>query len=137
MGSQSDLFVEINKAIEIFWEEIKTLGLQNNVILYTASDFGRTLTSNGNGSDHAWGGNHFIIGGNVNGGKIYGDYPVLAENGPNDVGRGRILPTTSVDAYMAELAGWFGVPASEMTTVIPNINNFSFASLTSPLGIIN
>ena len=139
---QSDLFIELNEAIEIFWTAIKSMGLQNNVVLYTASDFGRTLTSNGSGSDHAWGGNHFIISGsgNINGGEIYGEYPDLALNNiSTDIGRGRILPTTSVDSYMAELAYWYGVPNSEISTVIPNINNFSssFVSPNSPLGILN
>ena len=105
------------------------------MVLYTASDFGRTLTSNGSGSDHAWGGNHFIISGSVAGGEIYGSYPALA-GGSNDLGRGRILPSTSVDAYMGELASWYGVPSSEISTVIPNINNFNFANLASPLGIL-
>ena len=139
---QSDLFIELNEAIEIFWTAIQSMGLQKNVVLYTASDFGRTLTSNGSGSDHAWGGNHFIISGsgNINGGEIYGEYPDLAlNNSSTDLGRGRILPTTSVDSYMAELAYWYGVPNSEMSTVIPNINNFSssFVSPNSPLGILN
>lgn len=135
---QSDLFIELNEAIEIFWTAIQSMGLQNNVVLYTASDFGRTLTSNGSGSDHAWGGNHFIISGSANGGQIYGKYPDLAlNNSSTDLGRGRILPTTSVDAYMAELANWYGVPQSEMSTVIPNINNFSFSNPNSPLGILN
>ena len=135
VAPQSALFTELNDAIEIFWSEVVNLGLENNVVLYTASDFGRTLTSNGSGSDHAWGGNHFIIGGSVAGGEIYGSYPALA-GGSNDLGRGRILPSTSVDAYMGELASWYGVPSSEISTVIPNINNFNFANLSSPLGIL-
>ena len=140
LGPQSNLFIELNEAIEIFWTAIQSMGLQNNVVLYTASDFGRTLTSNGSGSDHAWGGNHFIISGSANGGDIYGKYPDLAlNNSSTDLGRGRILPTTSVDSYMAELAYWYGVPNSEISTVIPNINNFSstFYSPNSPLGILN
>ena len=140
LGPQSNLFIELNEAIEIFWTAIQSMGLQNNVVLYTASDFGRTLTSNGSGSDHAWGGNHFIISGSANGGEIYGKYPDLAlNNSSTDLGRGRILPTTSVDQYMAELAYWYGVPNSEISTVIPNINNFSssFYSPNSPLGILN
>ena len=147
LAPQSDLFIELNDAIEIFWTEVVNLDLQNHVVLYTASDFGRTLTSNGSGSDHAWGGNHFIISGSADrvdseglrgslkGGQIYGEYPALA-GGSNDLGRGRILPSTSVDAYMGELASWYGVPDSEITTVIPNINNFGFADLASPLGIL-
>ena len=138
LDPQSGLFIELNEAIEIFWTAIQSMGLENNVVLYTASDFGRTLTSNGSGSDHAWGGNHFIISGSANGGEIYGKYPDLAlDNSSTDLGRGRILPTTSVDAYMAELANWYGVPQSEMSTVIPNINNFSFSNPNSPLGILN
>lgn len=140
LAPQSNLFIELNEAIEIFWTAIQSMGLQNNVVLYTASDFGRTLTSNGSGSDHAWGGNHFIISGSANGGEIYGVYPDLAlNNSSTDLGRGRILPTTSVDSYMAELAYWYGVPNSEISTVIPNINNFnsSFVSPNSPLGILN
>ena len=138
LDPQSGLFIELNEAIEIFWTAIQSMGLQNNVVLYTASDFGRTLTSNGSGSDHAWGGNHFIISGSANGGEIYGKYPDLAlDNSSTDLGRGRILPTTSVDAYMAELANWYGVPQSEISTVIPNINNFSFSNPNSPLGILN
>jgi len=138
LDPQSGLFIELNEAIEIFWTAIQSMGLENNVVLYTASDFGRTLTSNGSGSDHAWGGNHFIISGSANGGEIYGKYPDLAlDNSSTDLGRGRILPTTSVDAYMAELANWYGVPQSEISTVIPNINNFSFSNPNSPLGILN
>lgn len=138
LAPQSDLFIELNDAIEIFWTEVVNLNLQDKVVLYTASDFGRTLTSNGSGSDHAWGGNHFIISGSANGGQIYGKYPALAAetSNPNDIGRGRILPSTPVDAYMAELASWYGVPSGELSTVIPNINNFNFANLASPLGIL-
>ena len=136
--NQADLFSELNDAIAVFWKELGHLGLQDDVVLFTASDFGRTLTSNGLGSDHAWGGNHFVIGGAVNGGRIYGQYPVLASGGPLDIGRGRLLPTTSIDTYMADLASWFGVPPAELSTVLPNASNF-FDPLTSPfpLGMLN
>ncbi len=142
LAPQSGLFIELNEAIEIFWTAITNMGLKNNVVLYTASDFGRTLTSNGSGSDHAWGGNHFIISGSANGGEIYGEYPDLAlNNGSTDLGRGRILPTTSVDTYMATLANWYGVPSSELSTVIPNVSNFNIdfsnPSPNSPLNILN
>jgi uncharacterized protein (DUF1501 family) len=131
LNNQATLFGELNEAIGAFWRELGHLGLQNDVVLFTASDFGRTLTSNGLGSDHAWGGNHFVIGGSVNGGKIYGEYPVIATGGPLDIGRGRLLPTTSVDAYQSELASWFGVPPEELSTVFPNATNF-FDPLTTP-----
>ena len=91
---------------------------------FSASDFGRTLTSNGRGSDHAWGGNHFIVGGGVDGRKIYGQYPSLYEDNPLDVGRGRLIPTTSADEYFAELALWLGVSKSSLPLVLPNITRF-------------
>lgn len=111
--------------------------MQNDVVLFTASDFGRTLTSNGRGSDHAWGGNAFILGGDVNGGKIYGDFPELASGSHWDIGRGRLLPTTSVDEYCAEMASWFGVPGDALSTIFPNAGNFFDPLGTSyPLGIL-
>ena len=80
---------------------------------FTASDFGRTLSSNGDGSDHGWGSHHFVVGGAVNGGRFHGVLPATAVNGPDDVGQGRLLPTTSVDQFGAALASWFGVPATD------------------------
>lgn len=135
--AQENLFTEINDAIQAFWNKLGVLGLQNEVVLFTASDFGRTLTSNGAGSDHAWGGNAFMLGGGVNGGRIYGDYPVLATGSDWDIGRGRLLPTSSVDEYNAELASWFGVPSAELATIFPNANNFfDTATTPHPLGIL-
>ncbi len=136
LDSQTGLFTEVNAAIEAFWKEMGHLGLQNDVALFTASDFGRTLTSNGSGSDHAWGGNHFVIGGGVNGGRIFGQFPTLATGSNSDLGRGRVLPTTSVDAYGSEMASWFGVPSSELETVFPNSTNFfDPISTPHPLGL--
>lgn len=137
ISRQESLFTEVNDAIETFWNKLGELGLQNDVVLFTASDFGRTLTSNGAGSDHAWGGNAFMLGGAVNGGKIYGQYPVLSTGTSLDLGRGRILPTTSVDEYCTELASWFGVQTSELPTLFPNAENF-FNPYTTPypLGIL-
>lgn len=131
LNSQEELFTELNAALESFWNELGNLGLQDDVVLFTVSDFGRTLTSNGVGSDHAWGGNHFMIGGPVNGGQIYGDFPELAQGSALDIGRGRLLPTTSTDVYGVELASWFGVPATELATVFPNAGNF-FNPLSTP-----
>ena len=87
-------------------------------------NFGRTLTSNGDGSDHAWGGNQLVVGGAVRGQEIYGQYPVLNIGGTLDVGGGRIIPTTSADQYAATLATWFGVAPSQLAQVAPNIGNF-------------
>jgi uncharacterized protein (DUF1501 family) len=137
IAKHSSLFSQLDASITSFWNQMIDLGLENDVILFTASDFGRTLTSNGLGSDHAWGGNHFVIGGSVNGGRVYGQYPTLVKGGPDDVGRGRMLPTTSVDAYGAELASWFGVPSAELETVFPNSNNFFDPNSTPfPLGML-
>ncbi|MEN8867118.1 MAG: DUF1501 domain-containing protein, partial [Akkermansiaceae bacterium] len=102
------------------------------------SDFGRSLTSNGQGSDHGWGGHQMIMGGAVNGGKIYGEYPDLYEDSPLDVGRGRLIPTTSVDEYFAELACWFGVSRQQLPLVFPNLNRFyDLARPEQPLGFMN
>ena len=138
IARQSSLFGEINEALEAFWTELGAMGLQDKVVLYTASDFARTLSSNGSGSDHAWGGNHFIVSGAAQGGQIFGQYPSLLGGSDYDIGRGRVLPTTSVDAYTAELASWFGVPPEELSTIIPNATRF-FDPLSNPypLGILN
>lgn len=118
----------VSSAMKEFWDVLNLLGVQDDVITFTASDFGRTLRSNGRGTDHAWGGNHMVMGGPVDGQRIWGAYPTAGEmrlNDGLDVGsNGRLLPTTSVDQYMAELALWFGAPPAELGYVFPNINNF-------------
>lgn len=101
--------------------------------MFTASDFGRTLTSNGDGSDHGWGSHHFVIGGAVKGGELYGSFPRIALGTPEDIGQGRLLPTTAVDQYAATLASWYGVSASDLTTVLPNLGNFSVRRPRIPL----
>ncbi len=113
--------------------EINALSL---VTSFTSSDFGRTLTSNGKGSDHGWGGHHIIMGGAVNGGRFYGDYPELQPNNPLDVGRGVYIPTTATDLYFAELARWFGVADSDLDLVLPNHGRFYSPSQGAPLGFM-
>ena len=128
----------VSEALQEFYNAMVELNLTNDVTTFTVSDFGRTLSSNGNGSDHAWGGNHMIMGGAVNGNQIYGAYPDLYEGNPQDVGRGRLLPTTSADEYFADLALWFGVSPSDLDIVLPNIYNFiPSGQTTGPLGIMN
>jgi uncharacterized protein (DUF1501 family) len=106
-----------------------TLGISNNVTAFTASDFGRTLTSNGDGSDHGWGSHHFVVGGAVKGRNYYGTFPIMGLNNTDEVGSGRLLPTTSVDQYAATMARWFGVSDSNLSLVLPNIGNFSTSNL--------
>lgn len=138
ISRQANLFAEINDSLEAFWTELGDMGLQDNVLIYSASDFARTLTSNGSGSDHAWGGNQFMVGGGLKGGQIYGQFPTLLGGSDYDIGRGRVLPTTSVDAYTAEIASWFGVPPQELGSIIPNaLNFFDPLSTPFPLGILN
>lgn len=115
----------IDNAIDSFAQEMKALNLWNNVTIVTASDFGRTLTSNGAGTDHGWAGNHMIVGGSVRGGKIHGEYPSdLSDDGDYNVGRGRLLPTTSWEMLWQGIAEWFGVEDGNMDYVLPNRMNF-------------
>ncbi len=138
LGPQAGQLRAMDAALGAFQQGLEILGLADDVITFTASDFARTLRSNGRGTDHAWGANAFVMGGPVDGGKIFGTYPDLAIDGPDDVGYGgRLLPTTSADVYFAELLRWFGVPATEMATVLPNIANFwNPLSGTGPLGFV-
>jgi uncharacterized protein (DUF1501 family) len=126
---QPGLLGNVSASIASFFAALQEMGLESNVTLFTQSDFGRTLTSNGDGSDHAWGGVQFVVGGAVRGQEIYGQYPVLALNGADDVGGGRIIPTTSSDQYAATLARWFGVQDSNLPTVAPSIGNFPLRDL--------
>lgn len=131
------LMPRISRAVRSFYDATVELGVENEVTLFTASDFARTLSTNGQGSDHGWGGNHFVAGGAVNGGEFYGDYPDdLSTANPLNVGRGRYIPTMSVDELAADLALWFGAGHSDLATIIPNIGNFYDTGLGgSPLGL--
>jgi uncharacterized protein (DUF1501 family) len=125
---QPPLLSDVAVSMAAFYGEMNALGLQNNVTTFTVSDFGRTLNSDGDGSDHGWGSVHFALGGAVNGKSFYGTAPVLPPNlttpGPLDVGRGRFIPTTAVDQFGATLGSWFGVSDSELLTIFPNLSNF-------------
>ena len=112
-------------AMRAFYDTTVALGVADKVTTFTGSDFGRTLQSNDDGSDHGWGSMHFVMGGAVNGQKIYGTPPAIGSNTPDDVGQGRLLPSISVDQYASTLAGWFGVSAGNMATVLPNIGNYN------------
>ncbi len=145
LALQAAMLPEIDAALGAFWAQLAALGVQPNATIFSASDFGRTLTSNSQGSDHAWGGNAYVVGGSVVGRKIYGTYPSLAVNpdtgaeiNPLDTGRGRLIPTTSCDQFFAEMALWLGVPASSLPLILPNIGNFyaTGSGTPPPLGFL-
>jgi uncharacterized protein (DUF1501 family) len=129
IGTHDGLLGQVDFAIGAFYRATVELGVADNVTTFTASDFGRTLQSNGDGSDHGWGAHHFIVGGSVRGGRFYGRAPQVSLTSNDQVGQGRLLPTTSVDEYSATLAQWFGVSASELPSVAPNIGRFASPDL--------
>jgi uncharacterized protein (DUF1501 family) len=139
--TQANLLTQVGQAIKAFYDATVELGLEGQVTTFTLSDFGRTLQPAGSGgavgSDHAWGNHHLIVGGAVRGGDFYGIagangtvFPELQLGGPSDTDtRGRWIPTASVEQYAATLATWFGVAASDLPIVFPNIGRFSTTDL--------
>lgn len=124
----------LNAGLKNFWNEIKAQGIQNQVLVIQGSEFGRTVSPNSNsGSDHGWGGNYFIFGGDVKGGQIFGEYPrSFSEADPTNIGRGRVMPTTSWEALWYGVNQWFGIDIpSDIETVIPNSRNFGCSVLYS------
>jgi uncharacterized protein (DUF1501 family) len=144
IGSHANLLNELSESIAAFQSAIEQIAahptygsptLVNSVTGFTASDFGRTFPTNGQGSDHGWGGHHLVFGGSggtngaVAGGRTYGTFPVLQVNGPDDTSTGRWIPTSSVDEYSATLAKWFGVDATHLPVVFPNLGRFAVPDL--------
>ena len=127
--AQPGLLGGISEAMSAFYDATVEIGAADLVTSFTQSDFGRTLTSNGDGSDHGWGGNQLVMGDAVRGRELYGTYPRLEIGGPDDVTGGRMIPTTSADQYAATLAKWFGIPDTELAIVAPNIGNFAARDL--------
>lgn len=138
LENHANMLTALDGALYAFQLCLEELGLANDVITFTCSDFGRTLRSNGQGTDHAWSGNQIVMGGPVQGGVVRGTFPSLVIEGVDDVGRGgRIFPRVSADAYFCELLRWFGVTAGDMDDVLPNIRNFyDPASSTNPVGFL-
>ncbi len=134
LGLQSTLLAEISPALAAFYNATVELNVASEVTTFTMSDFSRTFQPNSNnGSDHAWGSHHIVIGGAVKGGQIYGTYPTLALAGPDDSdSNGRWVPTTASSQYAATLAQWFGVSVGDLPAVLPSIGNFS----TNNLGFV-
>ena len=122
-GAHADLLSQVSQAMNAFYNETVALGIANQVTTFTASDFGRTYRSNGDGSDHGWGSHHFAVGGAVKGGRVYGRFPDTQLGSNDDVGEGRLLPSTSVDEYAAAMLRWFGI--SDLTTVVPHLGRFA------------
>jgi len=122
----SNLLSDLSKCLSAFQTEMETQGNSANVTTFSVSDFGRTFPVNaGNGSDHGWGNHQLVMGGAVNGAKIYGNFPSLMVGGPDDTGLGRWIPGTSVDQYAGTLAKWFGVTATDLPSVLPNLGHFA------------
>ena len=118
------LMTQLAGALAAFQSAMDQLNIGPQVTTFTASDFGRTLVPNGDGTDHGWGGHHFVMGGAVNGRQIYGTYPDLSLNNSTDAGNGRLIPTTSVEQYAATLARWMGVSDANLPIILPNLPNF-------------
>jgi uncharacterized protein (DUF1501 family) len=122
------LLRSVGEALAAFYAATVELGVAGRVTTFTASDFGRTLAGNSDGSDHGWGSMHFVLGGAVAGGRFYGTPPAVANNGPDDVGQGRLLPTMAVDQLAATLGSWLGVADGALPDLLPNLNNWDPAA---------
>jgi uncharacterized protein (DUF1501 family) len=118
------LLSSVSTAMSAFYSATVELGVADKVTSFTASDFGRTLAGNNDGTDHGWGSMHFMMGDAVKGQRFYGTPPAVANNGPDDVGQGRLLPSTSVDQYAATLGKWLGVSDTDLLTLLPNLSNY-------------
>lgn len=123
------LLAKLANAMSAFYQATVELGVADKVTAFTASDFGRTLVANNDGSDHGWGSMHFMVGDAVKGSQLYGTAPVVANNGADDVGQGRLLPSTSVDQYAATLGKWLGASDSDLLSLLPNLANYSTRNL--------
>jgi uncharacterized protein (DUF1501 family) len=136
LGNQLQNLKDMSQALRAFYDATAQMGIADGVTAFTASDFGRSLAVNEDGTDHGWGGHHFVVGGAVRGQRFYGDMPSLARynddaphGNPDDTGGGQIIPKISVDQYSATLARWFDVAAGDISTVFPNLGRFSTADL--------
>lgn len=130
LGGQLDLLTQVNNALSEFYGTLSALGYADQVVTFTLSEFGRTLSRNGtDGTDHGWGSHHFVMGDAVKGQDIYGAMPSLELGSDDDIGEGRIIPTSSFDQYAATLANWFGVSSDDVAKIFPNVKNFNQKNL--------
>jgi uncharacterized protein (DUF1501 family) len=137
-ANHTQLMARLAQAMRYFDDTLGAIGARNQVTTFTASDFGRTFTSNGDGTDHGWGAHHFVMGGAVRGGDLYGAFPIYGtknannnnfDSSPDQLGNGSLLPTTSVDQLGATLGTWFGLSDSQLLDAFPNLGNFSTRNL--------
>jgi uncharacterized protein (DUF1501 family) len=143
LNGQATLMERLSGALTAFHQATVDLGVADKVTAFTASDFGRTLTSNGDGSDHGWGSHHLMVGGAVRGAAFYGKAPPVSVTNSNvdsfdqwHVGQGRLLPSTSVTQYAATLARWFGVDPGELGQVLPYVGNFGGVDYPVDMGFM-
>jgi uncharacterized protein (DUF1501 family) len=130
LGRQQNLLGQISQAVSAFYDATVSMGVADKVTLFSASDFNRNLQSNGQGSDHAWGSHHFVVGGAVQGNAMYGTFPDLTLGGPDDARDSGIwIPTTATEQMAGTLASWMGVSPTEMSTVMPNLDRFATPDL--------
>jgi uncharacterized protein (DUF1501 family) len=131
LETHNSLYPQLSPALSAFYDATQEIGMAQNVTTFTESDFSRTFQpTTADGSDHAWGSHHLVLGGAVQGGQIYGQFPTFELGGPSDTDtRGRWIPSTSIDQYGATLCSWFGIPSSALATVFPNLANFPTANL--------
>ncbi len=137
LDNHRTLLEAVDTSIGAFYRALEEINAADNTVLFSMSEFGRTLTSNGNGTDHAWAGNSFVVGGNVNGKKIYGEYPSLDLQNEELIFRETLIPTRSTDEYFAELAKWFGAGNSDINEIFPNLSNFHDINSGLPFGFLN
>lgn len=128
-GAHAQLLAGVGDAMAAFYKATQDMGIAKQVTTFTASDFGRTLSSNSSGSDHGWGGMQLVMGDAVRGKSFIGTAPEFANNGADDIGQGRLLPTIAVEQFGATMGQWFGVSASDQLAVMPNLANFSTRDL--------
>ncbi len=127
---QAALFGMLTNTLKAFNDAMIEVGAHNEVTTFTASEFGRTLTSNGDGTDHGWGNHQLVMGGAVKGGDIYGTMPSLEIGGVDDSGdRGRIIPTTSIEQYVQSMLQWYGLDAGQISAVLPNASAFDMNAI--------